>query len=242
MIWIGYALISILTAAMGLFLGGVIGSACVEWYQISSFEGKSGFFVIGMALIGAILGFVVGLITVCALGPTNGLGLLKTWGFSNLAAIVLSCITYAACWFLADIPPQIDGQQLMLDVEVKLPVTVTHSPVSGTGESYLRLYSVIGQTSRKSKDGQWNVQQARLEDGRWIVPGSVELFTMRGSRSLIFKLNGEELLGYGVPLPARPNRKFLEWSEWGPRPKVSSPPWPESKPSYRFRVRKIECR
>lgn len=83
------------------------------------------------------------------------------------------------------------------------------------------------------------MKDARFDEGRWIVPGEVPLFTMRGKRALDFKVNGEEVTGFLVPLPARPGRQFLEWSDWGPRPPAPNPPWPDTKPSYRFRLKKI---
>lgn len=42
-------------------------------------------------------------------------------------------------------------------------------------------------------------------------------------------LPGVELTGLLVSIPGRPGREFLEWSDWKPRP--------ETKASYRFRVR-----
>ncbi len=239
MIWFSYFLLSILVAAIGLFCGGVIGSACIRWYRISSFEGKSGYFVVGMALLGAFVCFVVALITVFPLAPTDGVGWLKALACASLIGIGLSGGIYTVCWMLADIPPEIDGQPLRLEVEIKLPIGRTLTPADRSSGNSLRLYSVVRKTGRKFEEGNLHLQHARLEEGRWIVPGSVELFTMRGSRSLIFNLGGAECMGYDIPLPARPTRIFLDWSQWGPRPKAPSPAWPETKHSYRFRVQKI---
>jgi len=63
---------------------------------------------------------------------------------------------------------------------------------------------------------------------------------MRGLRSLGIQLNGEPVLGFIIPLPARPGRVLAGWSEWEPRPPAPNPPWPNSKPCYRFRVTPIE--
>jgi hypothetical protein len=54
------------------------------------------------------------------------------------------------------------------------------------------------------------------------------------------EIGGKQMLGFMVPLPGRPGRRHLEWSEWGPRPRASDPPWPDTEPSYRFRVVPIE--
>ncbi len=193
----------------------------------------------GLALLSAFACFVVGLITVFQLAPTDGIEWLQALAWASMVAIGLFGGIYTVCWMLADIPPEIDGQPLRLEVEIKLPIDRALTPAAGSGGNSLRLYSVVRKTSRKFAEGNLHLAHARLEEDRWILPGSVELFTMRGTRSLILNLNGEECLGYDIPLPARPTRKFLEWSQWGPRPKAPLPAWPETKHSYRFRVQKI---
>ena len=237
--WIAYFLVSLPVAVFGLLGGGLIGSACVGWYHVSSREGGSGYFVIALALLGAIVGLVTGLVTAGMLSPQNGLGYLKTFGASVGVLVGIAGIITGLCWALADIPPKIDGRPLMLEVELRLPVDATNSPAKGSGESSMSLHSVINHRGRKSSDGKLEPSKARLENGRWIVPGAVDLFTMRGLRSLDFKLNGEEVMGFLVPLPARPGEKYLDWSDWGPRPPAPHPAWPDTKPSYRFRVQKI---
>ncbi len=237
--WIIYFFLSLPVAIVGLLGGGLISSACVSWYHISGREGGSGYFVIFMALIGAIVGLVIGLVTAGVMSPQNGMGYLRTFGMSVGVIVVIAAVITGLCWGLADIPPKIDGRPLMLQVEVMLPVGVKKSPANGSGGSSMSLHSTINHRSRGNETGTLKPDEARLEKGRWIVPGEVELFTMRGLRSIGFKLNGEELMGFIVPLPARPGKKYLEWSDWGPRPPAGYPAWPDTNPSYRFRVQKI---
>lgn len=237
--WIYSFLVSLPIAGLGLLGGGLIGNACVRWYRVSSFEGGSGYFVIGLALLGALVGLVTGLVTAGLLAPQNGAGYLKMFGAAVGVLGVLAAVITGLCWSLADIPPEMDGRPLTLEVELRLPIGVTHPPAQGTGVSSMELYSLVNHTGRKHESGTLRPKDARRENGRWIVPGEVALFTMRGKRSLSFKLNGEDLIGFLVPLPARPGREFLEWSDWGPRPPAPNPPWPDTKPSYRFRVQKI---
>lgn len=237
--WIVYFVLSLPIAVLGLLGGGFLGNACVRWYRVSSFEGGSGYFVMGLGLLGAVVGLVTGLVTAGVMAPQNGAAFLKTFGVSVGALALIAATAIWLCWALADIPPEIEGCPLRLEVELRLPVDVTDSPAKGVGESSLTLSSVMNHRARKSQVGELKPARARLENGRWIVPGAVELFTMRGKRSIGFKLNGKEIMGYLVPLPARPGKKFLEWSDWGPRPPAPQPAWPDTKPSYRFRVQKI---
>jgi hypothetical protein len=57
MSWLASFVVALLTAAVGLVLGGYLASLAVGWYRVSSFEGGAGYFVVAFAL----LGFVVGL-------------------------------------------------------------------------------------------------------------------------------------------------------------------------------------
>ncbi len=237
--WIIYFLLSLPVAIVGLLGGGLISSACVSWYHISGREGGSGYFIIFMALIGAIVGLVTGLVTCGVMGPQNGLGYLKAFGSAAGVLATVAVVITGLCWVLADIPPKIEGRPLVLQVEVMLPVDVKKSPANGSGGSSMSLHSSINHRSRANETGTLKPDDARLENGRWIVPGEVEVFTMRGLRSVGFKLNGEDLMGFIVPLPARPGKKYLEWSDWGPRPPAGYPAWPDTNPSYRFRVQKI---
>lgn len=45
-----------------MFGAGTVAGLAVDWYNVSSFEGGAGFFVVGMALVGLIAGFLIGLV------------------------------------------------------------------------------------------------------------------------------------------------------------------------------------
>src|SRR5262249_31552608 len=214
-----------------------VAGACVSWYRISGFEGGSGYFMGASAILGGIAGLFIGLITsrVVAAGLAPGFleGLGLSWGIVFGIAGVATLIAF----LLADIPPKIGGRYLNLEVEIKLPVGETNSPASVTGESCLTLGSVVNHVQRKSEKGELNVKEARLENGRWIIPASVHLFTMRGKRCIDAQLGGKDVRGFIVPLPARPGKRFEQWSDWEPRPRRGK--WPETNPCYRFRVQRL---
>lgn len=234
--WLVYLLISILTAALGLVCGGTLGSWCVRWYRISSFEGGSGYFVIGIALAGGVVGLILGLVASIWCGPREGIDYLKTFGLAAAGVLALAGLITGVCWWRADIPPTLGGHELMVEVEIRLPAGAERpAPAKATVE----LHSVVGNTARASEEGELDLQSARLEDRRWIVPGTVHLFTQRGRRSLVFRIRDETVAGFLLPLSARPGAKYLEWSAWLPQPRAPHPAWPEDRPSYRFRVRPI---
>jgi len=178
MSWLASIFIGLLTGGLGLGLAGVIANACVSWYRISSFEGKAGYFVVFTALLGGVAGFILGVVAArIAAGAQHGfvkglvLALAVTAGIGGVAALV--------SWRLADIPPEIDGSDLDLQVEIRLPAAHA-APADSAGNSHLRLGSVVNSTYRKSEMGELHIADARLEDGRWIVAGTVYVFTSRG--------------------------------------------------------------
>lgn len=96
---------AITTAALGLTGGILLGTGCVRWYGISSFEGGSGYFVILIGLLGGIGGFVVGIGVplYCILAETRFAGwsaCLVSWA----TAVSILLVAAALAWLLA--PPR----------------------------------------------------------------------------------------------------------------------------------------
>jgi hypothetical protein len=136
----------------------------------------------------------------------------------------------------------IDGQPLHLEVEFRFPDThSTRQPPTVQGDDWvMALDSYSGQRRRKGLQGTVRTEAARLEDGRWIVPAQVLLFTERGRREMrIMRRSGTETMSFELPLPRRPGRKFEAWSAWIPEQQTNGQPWPSDRMSCRFRVRRI---
>ncbi len=233
--WLGSILVALLAGGLGLVAAGLVMSACVGWYRVSHFEGKAGFAVVAVALLGGIAGLIVGLVTARVVAG----GFLEGLGISSAIVLAAAGLSAGIARLLADIPPAIGGRELMLEIEVRLPVGAGPPPASGGGKSYFHLHSVVRHVARKSLLGELRLSEARLADGRWIVPGSVHVFTERGKRSLGIVIDGQTPFGFLVPLPARPKPAHEAWSGWLPRPRPPSPPWPDTKASFRFRVQRI---
>lgn len=243
MSWLASIGVAILTGALALFLAGFVANACVTWYRVSGFEGKAGYFVVATALLGGIAGFVLGLVLarLVAAGAIPGVGRGFGPGLGVACAVVLGIAAVVAlvCRLLADVPPRLRGQELMLQVELRLPSGAA-SPVELSGKSSITLGSVVARRRRSAREGTLAPADARLIDGRWVVPGEVFLFTGRGERLLEVQLDGKSAGGFLMPVPARPCAAHEQWSDWLPRPLPGHEPWPDDKISYRFRVRPIE--
>ena len=77
MSWLASFGVAIATGLLGMVVSGVVANLAVEWYRVSSFEGGSGYFVVGLALVWLIAGAVIGL-GVARLLPDAGACLLYT--------------------------------------------------------------------------------------------------------------------------------------------------------------------
>ena len=238
MSWLASFLVALATAALGLVLGGYVASLAVGWYRVSSFEGGAGYFVVAFALIGFVVGLVVGLVMSRYVAGALHFGAWKTLLASEVAITTLAMVVGGVARLAADVPPTLNGEQLLLVVEIRWPASVEASPATDTTSRRLRLYSVSGRTARNSRDGALWVEDARRENGRWIVPGAVEVYTSRGDRMLSIEPLPDGAKGFMVPLPAHPRKAQLSWSDWLPRSPDGAPP--ADGFAMRFRVLPVD--
>lgn len=124
MTWLSSFLIAVLSGTLGLFCAGGIASLCVEWYRVSSFEGKSGYFVVFTALLGGLAAFVIGLIAARFVAAGVAPSFLKGLGFACGAVLAIALVALALCRLLADPAPELDGKSLGLEPPPPDPATV----------------------------------------------------------------------------------------------------------------------
>jgi len=239
--WPGSIFIGVVTSAAATVLAGLVAILAVDWYQITGREGASGYFVAAIALLGLVAGLLIGIVVARIVAGRPSPGFLKALGMSLGIVVGLAGAAAALARSFADVPPRIDGEPLLLAVEVRWPAGQRQSPASDPGEGFLTLGSVdrLSHTQRASTRGPLWKEDARLVDGRWIAPGAVEVFTSRGLRSLDVAIDTTSLGGFIVPLPARPGKRDLEWSGWLPESIGDGRPWPDDKLSYRYRAQRI---
>lgn len=235
LISIAVALLTGLAAGAGAFW---LGFCCVRWYRITSFEGAAGYAVMAFAIVGAFAGVLVGLTTarmVALLGagePGFGRQLL---GALSVAAGLLALVALIAR-MQADVPPTLGGRRLNLLVEFRFPPDQISRPEVTDQEAAFTLGSMerFRRRTRATRVGQVFPDQLRREDGRWVLPARVPLFTGRGKR-LVFVTTSGRSEGFLVPLPSRPGRQHTTWSDWLPRPRHDGGQ-AQNRLVYRFRV------
>ena len=133
MSWLATIAIALLTAAVGLVLGGYLASLAVGWYRVSSFEGGSGYFVVAFALIGAIAGLVLGLIGSRVAAASFGFGFWKALLASQVTLVGIAAIVGGIARLAADVPPTLDGETMLLVVEIRWPASAPRRSTSGSG-------------------------------------------------------------------------------------------------------------
>jgi hypothetical protein len=232
--WLASMAVAILTSIVGLFAAGTVGGLLVDWYRISSFEGGAGFFVVAIAIFGLMGSFVIGLITARVVAARPNPGFMKALGAACGVVIGILAVIAGGARLLADIPPTLDGETLFLQIELRWPAAGGADPKSIPGIGYTRLGTSTGSIVRRTEEGPLFVEDARREDGRWIVPGAVDVFTARGQRVLIVGIGDTQLGAFLVPLPGHPRQDQRTWSDWLPRPRNGSQATDQY--TYRFRV------
>lgn len=225
MSWIASLMVALLTGIVGLVASAFAANLAVNWYDVNAFEGAPGFFVAGFALIGLIVGGVVGLVASRLVARSHRPD-WRTLGASIAATLTLVVTITATARLLADIPPEIDRETLFLSVELRTPVGHA-SPAGMPGVGYLKL--------RKREMGPLFTEDARYVDGRWVIPGVVRIFTSRGRRTIETGIGSVPLAAFTVPLPAHPGAESRQWSEWLPRPQSGAPLLPDQF-TYRYKV------
>jgi hypothetical protein len=235
MSWFTILAVAVLTGIFSAVLSGIVASLGVDWYHVSSFEGNSGFLVVFIILGGLIGGLLLGGVTagLVAGGADPGFG--KALGISLLIVLVAAGATAGILRALADVPPTLDGEELMLLVEVRWPAAQTTSPAKDAELRTLELDILSGNVQRLSRQGPLWMEDARNEAGRWIVPGAVELFTNRGDRVIQVQPAIPGANGLLLPMSGTPTTRDLQWSAWLPHVDAGGASTDEGF-SYRFKV------
>jgi hypothetical protein len=235
MSWLLSIVVGLLTAVAAGLEAGFVADLCVGWYRISSFEGASGYFVVFMGLLGAVVGLVIGIVCSLWFRPNFFRGLRSALG----STAVLALLVGGLCRVGADLPPEIDGHELELAIEVRGPEGV---PVPQAIEGYRPSAEVIVFRSRSQPVGALRLDEAKQVDRRWVVPATVPLQTSSAQKFLRVYFNQDYNELFPLPLRSHPRREDFEWSPWieAGWPVDQPKPAPEASFWMRYRIRLVE--
>jgi MFS family permease len=233
--------IAFITAVAGLFLGAIAGDYITRMLHVSEMEGGRGMMVVFVcAPLGAMVGGIVGLIVAILMKRPGWGGFLSALG---LAVLIVGAIAGFLCGILylgSDKPPKIDGRNLTLDFELRIPASVK---IPEQPDGYFIRVSLY-ESNRQNRYGfiDWN-SIVRGPD-QTTISGTADLLTHSSNRSLLASV-GNEPIGsqfFDVKIPSVPRKEDENWSDWiAATQRADLTPVPETERfSIRYRVRKLE--
>lgn len=205
-------LIGLINAILGCAGALAVASLGVNWYRIPSREGASGFFVIGMGLVGLVVGAVLGVVVARVVAHTAEANFLRGLGFACGTSTVLLLVITGVSWLLADFAPKFRGRHLEVEVEVLCPAAWGQPAVKRDTSSYVTLTADSG--GRRQTVGNLNLAEGEWLDGRWKVRALVPLQTTSHGKMLGVALNDTDPQYASVAIPARPGERDFAWSSW----------------------------
>ncbi len=235
MSWSTSLFIALLSGLLGLCCAGGISLLCVEWYRVSSFEGKSGYFVVVTALLGGLAAFVIGLVAARWIASGATPGFLSGLGAACAVVLGVALIALVLCRLLADIAPTIDGKSLEVEVELRAPKDFQLPEADEYGAT-IEVYVSGGRRQYLTK---LRVAEGDAGNDELVLTASPALTTSSSQKLLYVRFNAANTLMFELPLRARPHSGDLEWSPW------RESGWDPSKPeranvAMRYRVRVVE--
>jgi hypothetical protein len=237
------AILGMVAGTLGMF---AIANACVQWYQISSFEGGSGYFVVGLSLLGAIGGFVLAIIAArlaCAfVGPQWYSQIGGSLAIVSIALLIVAAISYGGM----DRVPELDGKGIESVWEIRLPVEGNSEDAPARDprdwpeeELRLELVSVSNHKPRGFRRAEFDRDAFRQEDGQWIIVARVPLFTSKGEFCVNLTLGGRDDGFWPAMRPvAAPG--YFQWSAWTRTNKSGNQADDRAAVMYRFKHEKVD--
>ena len=239
-------LVTVLAAVLGAVVGGagMLGIALIsaKWYRITGFEGAIGYYVVMMMAVGGVGGLVIGAaasrVAVWAGGQAwVGWGQIGAAMGAIAAALVLVLVI---AYLGGEHERERAGRGLVIAWEVRLPAGEPGpdaSPAQWTDEQLrMQVVSVVRGQPRGSAEAVLDRSAFRVEDGQWVLPARVGLFTSRGELCVNLKLGGVGWDdGFWPRLSPAPGKERFEWSQWERTNKGREKASDREAVMYRFR-------
>jgi hypothetical protein len=205
------------TAAVALVTGIVTAAAtvylvyvCVEWYRLRTHDGGD----LGYFLVFVPLGFLGGILVGAVVARVVP-GYWTAQGISLGAVLALCAITGLVARAFGEVAPELDGDKLLLQVELKYPRSWQPDNESKRPEARSCRLLPVGPWRRTGKPVQGNLlwPNSKQVDGHWVVPCDVMLLSSREVRLVDVTL-GKSWVDFNLRMPPQPSDKDKEWSEW----------------------------
>jgi hypothetical protein len=233
--WGGTIGVTALTTALGGLMAVAVAQLLIEWLQISNFEGGSGYFAFFVVTAGLVVGFITGFLTAIV----SHSGFWRTQGYATAIIALLAVVAAVLPVLLNDKGPKIEGESLVLQVELRCPSGWKPEKSRAALEhgNFCWLQEDPGDASiaeNRIRGGGLTLAQA---DGRWIATSACDLESTRKHRYVRIFLGTQTNMSIEVPLPRHPGRAYKQWSEWSAAGFFAQKDQPiQPGYDYRFRV------
>ena len=234
--------IGVITAVAGMFLAIFASDYLTRLYHVPDMEGQRGMTVIFLfAPLGFVVGFLIGVISALSTRWSGVVGFIKTQGLSIVIVIAIAAAVSGLLWLRADKPPKIDGKELLLEFELKIP------PALQIPEE-LNDYTVRASLYANNMDNRHasiDLKSIRKQDSYVVVSGTAALMSHSANRSLLASIGNEPGASQFIDLktlPAAPRNENEIWSDWTlATQRADLTPVPETERiAVRYRVRPVD--
>ena len=234
--------IGVITAVVGMFLAIFASDYLTRLYHVPGMEGQRGMTVIFLfAPLGFVVGFLIGVISALSTRWSGVVGFIKTQGLSIVIVIAIAAAVSGLLWLRADKPPKIDGKELLLEFELKIP------PALQIPEE-LNDYTVRASLYANNMDNRHasiDLKSIRKQDSYVVVSGTAALMSHSANRSLLASIGNEPGASQFIDLktlPAAPRNENEIWSDWTlATQRADLTPVPETERiAVRYRVRPVD--
>lgn len=205
--------IALITGIAGAFLSIFASDYLTKLYHVSDMEGQRGMAIVFLyAPLGFIVGSAIGLVTGLRSRSAGFAGFMKAQGWSILITAAIGAITSGLLWLGADHPPRIDGKELVLEFELKIPPALSLPPEPNEDNIHVSLYA----NNSDNRFAAIDIHAITARDGVTIVPGSAALRSRSATRDLLVSIGNDSGASQflHLKLPGNPGKENETWSDW----------------------------
>jgi hypothetical protein len=192
----------------GLLVGGIAGTIITKMAHVSEREGAAGYSIILIALVGAVLGMVAGILLYGRSAPS---GQAVQYSASSVLGVValVAAIAFGVWAFLnlRETSATYDGA--MADLLLEVRTTTTDLPPTGGND----WFTVEVQTPKTRPEGSIAWSEARTEGIFRIFPVTQGQLSRTTSRSIVIHVANRQDEIFSPPMKRLPDPK-ADWSEW----------------------------
>jgi MFS family permease len=208
-------LIALVNGLAGAILGFIGGDLSTRAHNVSNFEGGRAMGIVFLIVpAGFVVAAILGVVAALRISEPGFPGYAKAQGVALLAAVLLATVLFGYSIWRAPQPPMLEGRNLSLEFEVRMPAGRT-SP--GPEDKFSVLL-----TSRGYGDDRHNadlrLDSISTSEGRVVIPARAFLYTTTSQRFLVVNDVAGKYYWFDLPLRARPTAADLEWTAWWPAP------------------------